>query len=69
MLIFKDKIYKTRNGLITNPLKESKNGTNYIFESEIKETEHESISVCSWLKNGSFLTSSIEHRLDLIEEI
>lgn len=69
MEIFKGKIYKTRNGLITNPLKESKNGTNYVLESEIKEPEHEGLSVRSWLKNGQFLISGIDHKLDLIEEI
>lgn len=69
MLIFKGKIYKTRNGLITNPLKESKNGTNYVLESEIKEPEHKTPSVRAWLKNGRFLISGIDHNLDLIEEI
>jgi len=68
MVIFKGKTYKTRNGLITNPLKESKNGTNYALESEIKEPEYSEPSICSWLKNGRFLTSSVDHDLDLIEE-
>ena len=69
MEIFKGKTYKTRNGLITGPLKDSKNGTNYALESEIKEPEYESMSIRSWLKNGRFLTSGIDHKLDLIEEI
>jgi len=69
MQIFKGKTYKTRNGLTTNPLKESNNGTKYILESEIKEPEHENLSVRAWLKNGRFLTSGIDHRLDLIEEV
>jgi len=69
MEIFKGKTYKTRNGSITNPLKESNNGTNYVLESEIKEPEHETLSVRSWLKNGRFLISSIDHDLDLVEEI
>lgn len=69
MEIFKGKIYKTRNGLITKPLKDSNNGTNYVFESEMKEPEHESVSVRAWLKDGRFLISGIDHDLDLIEEI
>lgn len=69
MEIFKGKTYKTRNGLIASPLKNSNNGTNYVLESEIKETEHETPSICSWLRNGLFLASGIDHRLDLIEEI
>lgn len=69
MEIFKGKIYKTRNGLTTGPLKESKNGTNYVMESEIKELGYESLSIRAWLKNGRILISSIDHDLDLVEEV
>lgn len=69
MEIFKGKAYKTRNGLITGPLRESKNGTNYVLESKIKEPGYESLFIRAWLKNGRFLISSIDHDLDLIEEV
>ena len=63
------KKYKTRNGLITEPLIKSNNGTSYIFESKLNEPEFKSPSVREWLKNGKFLIAGHNHRLDLVEEI
>lgn len=63
------KKYVTRNGLITNPLTKSNNGTSYMFESKVNEPEFETPSVRCWLGNGKFLTSNVDHRLDLIAEI
>lgn len=63
------KSYKLRNGLTTSALRMAENGTNYIFEADVKETQHETKSVFSWLKNGSFVSITIEHNLDIMEQI
>jgi hypothetical protein len=63
------KKYITRNGLITEPLIKSNNGTRYFFESKLNEPEFDTLSVRSWLGNGRFLTSNVNHSLDLISEI
>ena len=68
MKLEKGKQYKTRSGLITDPLKIVDNGTSYRFESELKEPEYKTPSVRTWLVSGRFLTSDTNHKLDLIEE-
>jgi hypothetical protein len=63
------KIYKLRNGLITEPIELSKNGTNYKFSAKVKEPQHKDKSVLSWMVNGKSLTNNIEYKYDIIEEI
>jgi hypothetical protein len=63
------KKYITRNGLVTEPLIKSNNGTRYFFESKLNEPEHSTPSICAWLGNGKFLASGVNHRLDLISEV
>lgn len=60
-------ICKLRNGLITEPIQMSSDGTNYVFEAKVTEPQHKEPSVLSWLKNGSALTRSKEHKHDIIE--
>ena len=60
------KSYILRNGLKTSPLKLVNNGTNYVFEAEVKEPEEEVNYVINWLKNGRFLNTNVDHRLDII---
>jgi hypothetical protein len=60
--------YRLRNGLETSEIRLANNGTNYIFESEVIEPEHETPSIMAWNKNGRFLADGIESRLDIIEQ-
>jgi len=61
------KKYILRNGLITDEVKMSNNGTNYRYEATVKEHEHKVKSVLCWLKNGSYLTND-EHAKDIVSE-
>lgn len=60
------KSYILRNGLKTSEIKLSNNGTQYIFEAEVKEEDKENISVFYWKANGKFLTNEINHKHDII---
>ena len=60
------KEYILRGGLKTGPIRKSNNGTNYIFEAEVKEPQHEDLSIVSWKQNGRFLIDTKDHNLDII---
>jgi hypothetical protein len=69
MTLKEGKQYVTRSGLVTTPLSFDKNsGTNYRFEAMVKEPQHPTPSFMAWLRNGSYLTQTMEHELDLVEE-
>jgi hypothetical protein len=61
--------YVTRSGLVTEPLEDSTNGTNYKFYGWVKEPEYESRTGCSWKVNGRYLHNDIDHRLDIVSEL
>jgi len=63
------KQYYTRNGLKTEPLRESNNGTNYKFEAVMYEPQHKTPSIRDWLPNGRYLTGEIQHGFDLVCEV
>lgn len=62
------KIYTTRSGLITSPMRLTTTGGNYKFEAEVNEPEHKGKppTVGAWKENGVYLHNSIEHKLDII---
>jgi len=62
------KRYVLRNGIITDKIKLSNNGTNYIYEATIQEPEYKDKSVACWLKNGSYLTTGHESQNDIVSE-
>lgn len=62
------KQYITRSGIITPPIEASNDRTNYRFGAWIDEPEFPTSSYRSWLKSGSFLSNTIDHPLDLVEE-
>lgn len=61
------KRYILRNGLITDEIKLSNNGTNYRIEAKVQEPGYKNKSVLSWLRNGSYGTVQ-EHPKDIIME-
>jgi len=61
------KKYILRNGLITDEIKLSNNGTNYHFQAEVQDPGYKDKSVLCWLKNGSYLTND-EHAKDIVSE-
>ena len=65
MLFESGKIYKLRNGLITSELRTANNGTNYKFEAEVLEQAHTEPSVLCWLKNGRYLTNTLDNEYDI----
>ena len=67
--IEKGKRYRLRNGLETAEMTESNNGTNYKFEAEVKEPQHNTPSVYSWLGNGRYLNRHQESKFDIMSEI
>ena len=62
------KKYMLRNGLITDEIKLSNNGTNYAFQASLKEPEHSEKSILCWLKNGRYLTNFDDHAKDIVSE-
>ncbi len=60
------KRYILRNGIITEPIEKSKNGTSYRICASVKEPQFEKLSIMSWLENGKFLSSNIEHEHDIV---
>jgi hypothetical protein len=63
------KRYKTRNGLKTKRLTNSKADTGYKFESTIKEPECPDRTRACWTPEGHYLSKCHPHRLDLVEEL
>jgi len=70
MKIQAGKRYVTRNGIVTSPIKPSKNGTNYIWKAEINEPDSESgpISIQYWLENGEAVCPGYDYEDDLVAE-
>jgi len=62
------KKYVLRNGLITDEIKLSNNGTNYRIEAKVQEHDHKDKSVLCWLKNGHYLTNEYESAKDIVSE-
>ena len=58
--------YILRNGLKTGPIRVANNGTNYKFEANVKEPEHEDDSILAWLPNGRYLTNIQPNRYDVV---
>lgn len=56
-----------RDGIITEPIEASNNGTNYKFEAKVLESGYKTKSVLYWLESGSFVTNSVKHKNDIIE--
>lgn len=59
-------IYTLRNGLKTSPIRLANNGTNYRFEADVIEPEHNTPSVMQWLNTGKYLTNDTEHSKDIL---
>lgn len=62
------KKYKLRNGLVTEEIKLADNGTSYVFEAKVLEAGFYHRSILYWKRDGSFLISGTESKLDIIEE-
>ena len=60
------KKYKLRNGLKTGKMKRSNNGTSYKFSAVVKDPEHPTPSLLSWLPNGRYLLTGYVHKYDVI---
>jgi len=60
------KTYTLRNGLKTSPLRKSNNGTNYRWEAEVNEPQHQTPSVMAWLASGRYLIAGVDNRYDII---
>jgi hypothetical protein len=60
------KRYILRNGLVTEPIELSKNGTNYIYQAKVMEDGYTTPSVLSWLKDGVSLTRLKESKKDIV---
>jgi hypothetical protein len=60
--------YILRSGLQTGPLRLSNNGTNYIYEAEVKQ-QNDVIYIDSFLYNGKYLTKDLDNHNDIIKKL
>jgi hypothetical protein len=63
-----NKTYTLRNGLKTSKLRIANNGTNYIFEADVKEPKYPDPSVLTWNRLGRFLGQNTDHKFDIIPD-
>lgn len=61
------KCYILRNGLTTNPVRKSDNGTSYKFSAEVYTHEHKNPSIFDWKINGRYLHDGINSPYDIVK--